>query len=174
MPFLRSPRFAAGCFTLLTIVGCSEGIAPGGSSALSGSAPTAADLELSPEGVVEQQMDALSHWRDNPHAVERVFSFASPGNRAVTGPVDHFERLVEEEAYLPLTNSQGYVVGRAIEAGDAATVLVTLIDRSGVLLAYRFYLSRQADEPRQRWMTDAVLRFPTSDEGVVERFAPTI
>jgi hypothetical protein len=174
MPLLRTQLVAAGCFTLLACVGCSDWKAVGELGGLRGSVTKAADYELGPDGVVEQQMDALSHWQDDPQAVERVFSFASPGNRAVTGPVDHFERLVEEEAYLPLTNSQGYVVGRAVESDDAATVLVTLIDRSGTLLAYRFYLSRQASEPQRRWMTDAVLRFNPSDDATDEAAEPLI
>lgn len=172
---LRSPSLVAGCLLLAACAGCNERGASGGlGMQFSASVSTTADLDLAPAGVVEQQMMALGQWRDDPAASERVFSFASPGNQVITGPLERFEGLVESEPYLPLTNNQGYAVGRAVESGDAATVLVTLIDPSGALVAYRFYLSRQEDEPQRRWMTDAVYRFTPSEAGAEESVIPTI
>lgn len=174
IPFC-SPSSVAGCLLLAACAGCSERGATGGLGIpFSASVSTAADLDLAPAGVVEQQMAALGEWRNDPAASERVFSFASPGNQVITGPLERFEGLVESEPYLPLTNNQGYAVGRAVESGDAATVLVTLVDPSGALVAYRFYLSRQEDEPRRRWMTDAVYRFTPSEADAEESVLPTI
>lgn len=178
---VRSPFFVAGCIALLACAGCSDRSTSGDLGVpLGSSAPPAADLELTPAGelapagVVAQQMAALGQWRDDPAASGRVFGFASPGNQMMTGPLERFEGLVESEPYLPLTNNQGYAIGRAVEAGDAATVLVTLIDASGTLVAYRFYLSRQEGEPRRRWMTDAVNQFTPSEAGDDETVVPTI
>lgn len=172
---LRSPSSVAGCLLLVVCAGCSErGVTSGLGVSFGASVSTAADLDLTPAGVVAQQMAALGQWRDDPAASERVFSFASPGNQVITGPLERFERLVESEPYLPLTNNQGYAVGRAVKSDDAATVLVTLIDPSGTLVAYRFYLSRQEDEPQRRWMTDAVYRFTPSEAGAEESVIPTI
>lgn len=168
-----SPLLIAGCLLVVACAGCSDLRSPGGLGA-SAAAASPADYELAPAGVVSEQMAALTEWRVDPAASGRVFALASPGNQAITGPLERFEGLVESEPYLPLTNNQGYAIGRAVEAGDAATVLVTLIDPSGELLAYRFYLSRQEDEPQRRWMTDAVYRFTPSVAGADEPVIPTI
>ena len=169
---LRPPLTLTFCL-LLACAGCSELRTSSGLGA-GAVASSPADYELAPAGVVSEQMAALGQWRDDHAASGRVFSFASPGNRVITGPLDNFEGLVESEPYRPLTNNQGYAVGRSVEVGDAATVLVTLIDRSGALVAYRFYLSRQQDEPQRRWMTDAVYRFTPSEAGADESVIPTI
>lgn len=172
-PF-RKRRLRSIGLGLLACVGCGKAGVSTNATTSSPSVTKVTDWDLSAEGVVAQQMQSLAAWRDDPLAVERAFSFASPGNRAVTGPVDRFAGLVESEPYLPLTANQGYVVGRAVESKDAATVLVTLIDRSGTLLAYRFYLSRQKGEPHRRWMTDAVYRFTPDDASADGPVSPTI
>lgn len=161
VPLLRRVPSPSGiALVAAVVVGCGEvDLLPPAPAAVSTPAARPADIDLSPQGVVGEQMKALAAWDDGPAALDRVFSFASPGNRAVTGPEERFRKLVESEPYAPLFENQGYVVGRAVEAADAATVLVTLVDRAGELVAYRFYLSRQPSEPKARWMTDAVYRF---------------
>jgi hypothetical protein len=133
-----------------------------------------ADLDLTPQGVVGEQMKALADWYEDPDALGRVFSFASPGNRAVTGPAERFRRLVESDPYVPLVENQGYAIGSAVELLGRATVLVTLVDRTGSLVAYRFYLSRQKNEPKARWMVDAVYRFTPGAPASAAPDYPTI
>lgn len=145
--------------------GCGDSLSGGLFASRAPAAVSAADQELTPAGVVTEQMRALAAWQSDPNAELRVFSFASPGNRAVTGPLERFEGLIESEPYMPLVENQGYAIGRAVEKGDAATVLVTLVDRSGAIVAYRFYLRRQEGEPGRRWMTDAVYRFTPDSPG---------
>ncbi|QDV72527.1 DUF4864 domain-containing protein [Botrimarina mediterranea] len=170
---LRSLLFVAGCVALLACAGCSE-LRTSSGLGTGSVASTPADFELAPAGVVSEQMAALAEWRNDATASGRVFSFASPGNRVITGPLERFEKLVDSSPYVALTDNQGYAVGRAVKKGDAATVLVTLIDRSGTLVAYRFYLSRQEDESQHRWMTDAVYRFTPSEAGADQTVSPTI
>ncbi|TWT95345.1 hypothetical protein Pla108_34910 [Botrimarina colliarenosi] len=168
------------------VAGNHAGSAPATSSAKSSSPSPAAvtdhvsdsslasDWDLSAAEVVQEQMTALAAWHEKPDASKRAFSFASPGNQAVTGPLSKFEGLVESEAYGPLTSNQGFVVGESVEKEGAATVLVTLIGPTGELVAYRFYLSRQESEPHRRWMTDAVYRFRPAASGDVSPTFPTI
>jgi len=115
------------------------------------------DAELAPAEVVEEQMRALAAWETDEGAPARVFSLASPANRAVTGPLEAFKELVESESYHDLIDNAGYRVGSARQAEGVAVVLVTLIDHDGGLVGYRFYLSRQGPGRDGRWMTDAVV-----------------
>lgn len=60
-------------------------------------APWLAGPGLGPEAVVLGQLEALRR-RDIPG----VFSFASPRNKAISGPLDRFARLLETPIYKPL------------------------------------------------------------------------
>ncbi len=105
-------------------------------------------------------MEALTEWSDDPTAAERVFEYASPANRAVTGPLDRFRGMVKRKPYDALIGNCGWIAGTPMIAGDAAIVLVTLIDSQNDLRAYRFYLSRQPSADGVAWMTDGVIALP--------------
>lgn len=136
---------------------------------------SAADRELPPAGVVAAQMEALTLCAEDRQAIARVFAFASPANKTVTGPLAKFEQMVWRPPYQHLVVNRGWTVGKAVVRDALAAVLVTAVDRDGGLWAYRFYLSRQTGalpgngqaEQSQvgqttpgQWMTDAV--FPVS------------
>src|SRR5262245_55190732 len=46
-----------------------------------------------PADVVRLQLDALRRFHDDPRAVAQCYSFASPANRTVTGPMTRFARM---------------------------------------------------------------------------------
>jgi hypothetical protein len=63
--------------------------------------------ELSPEQVVQYQIEALQH-NDEPKldtGIERAFRFASPSNKQMTGPLEKFIRIVKSPVYSPMVNS---------------------------------------------------------------------
>src|SRR6516165_8494018 len=84
------------------------------------------DPKLSPEEVVQYQLRALQR-NDDPHpdaGIERTFRFASPSNKSVTGPLEHFVSIVKSVAYFPMVNNlASRVVGSRIE-GDNAQVVI--------------------------------------------------
>lgn len=75
-----------------------------------GEAPEQPDKRNPPEAVVSAQLRALEA-RD----VGRVFAFASPENRAVTGPVDRFATMLSTPPYDVLMGAQELRVVRSAQ-----------------------------------------------------------
>jgi len=113
---------------------------------------------LSPRQVVTLQMKALSAYVDDRAAIHQVFAYASPSNRALTGPLSRFEQIILQPSYHALVACNHYMVGKIVEQDNIATVLVTTVDRQGQLSIYRFLLSKQVETYLGCWMTDAVLQ----------------
>ncbi|MGF1511303.1 MAG: DUF4864 domain-containing protein [Myxococcota bacterium] len=114
---------------------------------------------LSAVEVVQLQLDALQASPETPnHAgIRLAFRFASPSNRAVTGPVNRFIPMVKSEAYAPLLGFDRASLAVIEETSDQAKFLVEL-QRGTRLYHYLWEVSRQATEPYQGcWMTDAVV-----------------
>lgn len=130
------------------------------------------DPKLTPEEVITIQLEALRD-NDKPEkdsGIARAFEFASPGNRAATGPLDNFIQLVKSPAYRPMLNHRRVERGQIRVLGDEARQRVTLTDARGRRITYIFVLSKQQDEPYAGcWMTDSVIRVPADerDEGLV-------
>jgi hypothetical protein len=117
--------------------------------------------KLSPEQVVRIQMSALKHNdKPNPDAgIAIAFKFASPANKAETGPIEKFGLMLKNGAYKPMLNHRSAEVGPATIKGSEADLKVTIVDSEGQQTIYMFVLSRQADGPfRGCWMTDGVIK----------------
>ncbi|MEM9300627.1 MAG: DUF4864 domain-containing protein [Pseudomonadota bacterium] len=119
---------------------------------------------LDPLEVVRIQLEALQH-NDEPGpdaGIRTAFRFASPGNRATTGPIDRFIQMVRSEGYEPLVDHVEAIYGEAQATEDSAMVPVVIVTREGARYAYLWVLSRQSDgEFAGCWMTDSVLPHPT-------------
>ena len=129
-----------------------------GSSATTPTRPQP-ELTLAPEDVVSIVVRALAN-NDDPYpdaGIETTFRFASPQNRANTGPLDRFGRMVKAHPYGDMVNHRHSDISEVVYVGDEAYLLVKLIARDGREVAYAFRLSQQHDgEYRGMWMTDAV------------------
>jgi len=129
---------------------------------------TQPDPTLGPEEVVVSVLEALAR-NDQPtkdRGIEVTFSFASPANRAMIGPLDRFGDLVREEVYRPLLYHSHAVRGTMKVVGDRAQQRVIVTSVSGQRVVYTFTLSRQSDGPfKGCWMTDGVTREPPSALG---------
>ena len=117
--------------------------------------------DLTPEQVVAVQLNALKN-NDDPspdHGIGIAFNFASPGNKASTGPLPRFIRMVKNPVYRPLLNHRSHT-REAIEIfDDIARQRVTVVDTGGRRIVYVFVLSKQAEPPCEDcWMTDSVMR----------------
>ncbi len=121
-------------------------------------APTPA---LSPSDVVRYQLDALQH-NDEPApdaGIAKVFRFASPANKEVTGPLDHFAQIVRSPAYAVLLNARSSVIASTRIDANRAEVTVKVISNSGMESSFAFILSKQTEgDLRGCWMTDSVLQ----------------
>ncbi len=113
--------------------------------------------ELTPEQVVQIQLNALRHNDSRDRGIEVAFRFASPDNKLQTGPLARFTRMLQQGPYkLMFAYDNASFDPVEIEEGYARQ-RVTLIG-SGLVVAYEFYLSRQTEGGCIGcWMTDAVI-----------------
>jgi hypothetical protein len=111
-----------------------------------------------PRQVVRIVVDALRE-NDTPEpdtGITITFRFASPANRAATGPLEWFILMVKSRRYVPflMPNTAEYrpMVVRGSEARQAVRLTV-----AGRIFDYLFVLSRQQNgECPGCWMTDGV------------------
>jgi len=124
--------------------------------------PRHPDPRLDPAAVVRIQLEALAH-NDKPSAdagLGVVFSFASPGNREHTGPLEHFVAMIHA-TYGQLLNYRSAHLSKLVMQDDQALQGVELVDRKGQTARFVFVLSRQTEPPYAGcWMTDGVLPQP--------------
>lgn len=115
--------------------------------------------QLTPEDVVRLQLTALSADVAVPERIKMCYRFASPANRAHTGPLDRFARLFESPDYHVMLDAHRFLVGKAIRDGNDAYLLATMVDERGKLSLFRVFLSKQSEPPyADCWMTDTVIR----------------
>ena len=123
---------------------------------------TGPDPSLTPEQVARIQVEALGR-NDEPYpdkGIEITWNFASLGNKKVTGPLQHFKRMVHDPVYEPMVNHRGAQYENVRIEGDKAKLDVILLSKEGRFVGYQFTLSRQEGGPCDGcWMTDAVARF---------------
>ena len=124
--------------------------------------------ELSPAEVVQYQVAALQQ-NDEPKSdagIERAFRFASPSNKQVTGPLEHFVQIVKSPAYSPLLNSRSSAIVGSELKDDKAKIAVKIVTADGRPLTYVFILSKQNEgEFHDCWMTDGVAPLKEAEDG---------
>ena len=120
---------------------------------------------LTPAEVARIQVEALGR-NDAPHpdaGIEITWTFASPGNKTVTGPLERFKLMVHSPLYEPMVDHRGAQYENVRIEGDRAQLDVILHSKRNRFVGYRFTLSRQKGGPCDGcWMTDAVVRFPVT------------
>lgn len=122
------------------------------------------DPALSPAEVIRIQLEALRHNDDQDRGIAVAFRFASPANRANTGPLPRFIAMIRQGPYALMLDFREAAYGPVETVSDRARQRVTLTGaRESV--TYWFYLSRQPDAPyADCWMTDAVYIEPSGGQ----------
>ena len=114
---------------------------------------------LSPEQVVLIQLNAMAS-NDVPTkdaGIALVYNFASPANRAQTGPLSRFKRMIHG-GYQVMLNHTKAQLGKLQYEDSHAAVNVFLVTSDGRRVGFRFFLSKQTEgDHRGCWMTDAVI-----------------
>lgn len=115
--------------------------------------------DLSPREVVEIQLEALQH-NDEPGpnaGIARAWQFAHPANKAVTGPLPRFSRMIRSPAYRPLINHRAHALIPIRVGRTTAAIGVTVTARSGKVTAYLWRLAKLAAGPLAgTWLTTSV------------------
>jgi len=120
--------------------------------------PLAPNTELSPEQVVRIVVDALkSNDPDkDDDGIATVFSFASPGNKSSTGPLQRFTKMIKG-GFGQMLNHIDSDFGPMEVSEDTALQAVWLTTRSGQQLGYVFQIGKQSGgDFNDMWMTEAV------------------
>ena len=122
--------------------------------------------ELSPEEVVRIQLEALRSNDASDHGIAVCFRFASPANKANTGPLSRFTHMIKDGVYRLMLEYRQIDYEPIQVVDDVARQRVTLTG-STTAVTYVFFLSKQAQPDCDGcWMTDAV-SVERVDEGVV-------
>ena len=122
------------------------------------------DPALSPGDVIRIQIEALRHNDDQDRGVAVAFRFASPANRANTGPLSRFIAMIKQGPYALMLDFREAAYGPVETESNRARQRVTLTGARETM-TYWFYLSRQSEAPYvDCWMTDAVYIEPSAGQ----------
>lgn len=117
-----------------------------------------------PAEVVQIQLEALRN-NDTPTpnaGIARVFEFASPRNRAQTGPLPQFVQMIRE-GYPDLLGHRQSKLFPLVTEADHVVQPVEIVSRKGETFRYLFLL-RQYEQPQGKcWLTDGVIGRPAVD-----------
>ncbi len=117
--------------------------------------------DLGPQQVVRFQLDSLRTNTADNDGIASTFTFASPANKRMTGPLARFSSLFDNPRYAPMLNHQSSDIELLSNDGRYAKFAVELIDQNGSIHHYRFELSRQVGGScTECWMTDSVMWAP--------------
>jgi hypothetical protein len=119
-------------------------------------------LEPNPERTAREviviQLEALQT-NDTPSmnsGIRQVWAFAHPRNRAVTGPLARFTRMIRGPGYNMLLKHRRHQIQR-LSIGDAAAVFaVQVVSRDGGFYRFRWQLRRVSTDAGAVWMTTQV------------------
>jgi hypothetical protein len=132
---------------------------------------------LGPAEAVRLQLEALAH-NDDPFpgaGIQATWAFASPANRAATGPLPHFRAMFEGRLYGPMVDHVAARYSAPRRVGAQALVGVVLTAADGRERGYLFQLSRQVtDECAGCWMTDSVMPVPVAGSARARRPSASI
>jgi hypothetical protein len=114
---------------------------------------------LAPGDVVRIVVAALRHYNSPlPNAgIYTTYQFASPANRAATGPYGHFLGAVKNADFAALLQENPEDFGPILIQNNYAEQKVTVHQRDGSDVVFTFSLGRQRDGVyRGCWMVDGV------------------
>ena len=122
------------------------------------------DPDLSPVEVIRIQLEALRHNDEQDRGIAVAFRFASPANRANTGPLARFIPMIKQGPYALMLDFRDATYGPLEAVADRARQRVTLTGARETV-TYWFYLSRQSEPPYvDCWMTDSVFIEPAAGQ----------
>ena len=127
---------------------------------------TSPSPELGPGEVVRIQLEALRGNDETNEGIAIAYRFASPRNKASTGPLPRFIRMIEAGPYRLMLEYTHASYAPARVEGARAVQRVTLVG-SQEIRTYDFLLERQTGPPCEGcWMTEAVIVVPGVEEAV--------
>ena len=122
--------------------------------------------DLTSREVVRIQLESLRENDAADSGIEVAFRFASPANKAQTGPLPRFARMIAAGPYALMLDWRDVDYVEETVAEGKARQVVTLYGATDAV-RFVFYLSRQGPgEYEDCWMTDAVTIEPVAGRSV--------
>ena len=116
--------------------------------------------DLSPEDVISIQLKALSDVENDPttnSGVARVWAFAHPANRIVTGPIARFTRMLQSPHYRALIGHRAHLMRRVSLSKDKAHFAIKVTSSDGDVFGYSWHLGKVgAGDYQGMWRTTSV------------------
>lgn len=117
----------------------------------------APNQRYSPQQVITIVVDSLQNNTDDDEGIATVFRFASPLNKASTGPLLRFTQMIKR-GFPDMLNHTGVSYDAMEIADDTAVQAVWLQNQSGAEFGYAFQLRKQSGGAHDgMWMTEAVI-----------------
>lgn len=122
------------------------------------------DPRFNPREVVEIQLTALGNNTDSDEGIGIAFRFASPVNRATTGPLPRFAAMIKQGPYTIMLDNDRIEYAPVAVTNDVAIQRVRLY-RGSIVAVFDFVLRKQSsDLYRDCWMTEGVIFRGVQDE----------
>ena len=116
-------------------------------------------INLQPAEIVQIVIDALAN-NDHPYpdaGIETTFNFASPSNKANTGPLQRFTMMVKGPVFGKMINHRKSQFSEVVVQGDHAYQVVNITSLDNQVLHFAFRLGLQREGQYQgMWLTEAV------------------
>ena len=146
----------------LLLLCCLLGLLTGPTFAADNSAPHYLSEALQPHpsftpgDVVRMQLEALRRNDGDNRGIAVAFRFASPQNRAQTGPFERFVTMIKNGPYGLMLKFRQALYDKSEVVGTQARVRVLLIGEDAPV-RFEFYLSKLTEAPFEDcWMTEGV------------------
>jgi len=164
---IRQPVIAAVLATLFILIMLPQ---PGSATLqANSSALPVPDRRLQPEDVVKIVLGALAN-NDTPYTdagIETTFNFASPSNKARTGPLERFIVMVKGPVYGVMVGHKSHELSEIVMSNNRAYQWARLVTANGVAVHFGFRLGLQSGgEFKGMWMTEAVWPLDGAVEGI--------
>ena len=116
--------------------------------------------DIKPEEVISIQLSSLMK-NDDPYknaGIEQTWEFAHPSNRAYTGPIQKFTRMMYAPSYAVMLNHLKHDILDVKLEEDIAYFFIELTAEDGRMYGFKWTLSKVEEEGiyQNCWMTTAV------------------
>ena len=115
---------------------------------------------LKPFEVLLIQLNSLKN-NDNPYkdaGIEQTWEFAHPNNKAITGPLDKFKKMIYSESYKILISHQSAEITILKETENISVYKVTILTKNKKKYYYIWQVEKVLSEGKLKncWMTSSV------------------
>ena len=118
------------------------------------------NVSLEPFDVLTIQLNSLKN-NNKPYkdaGIEQTWEFAHPNNKAMTGPLDKFKKMIYSESYKILISHQSAEITILKETEDISVYKVTVLTKNKKKYYYIWQVEKVLSEGKLKncWMTTSV------------------